>query len=288
MTRESFLHRTTVWKLRTRLLELPRRPLLMGIINVTPDSFSDGGRFLDVDAAVAHARTLVAEGADLLDVGGESTRPGAATVQEQVEMARVIPVIRQLAGEVSVPISIDTRKASVAEAAVDAGAEIINDISALEADPRMVGVVAAAGAGVCVMHMQGVPETMQQDPTYADVVADVHRFLRERRDMLEAAGVSRERICLDPGIGFGKTYDHNLALLRSCHALHALGCAVLVGHSRKSFLGAMIGDASADRTPAGIGVALALAEQGVQVLRVHDVRPVHEALLAFELSGGLA
>ncbi len=260
----------------------------MGIINVTPDSFSDGGRFLDVEAAVVHAQELVAAGADLLDVGGESTRPGAAAVPEDVEMARVIPVVRRLADEVEVPISIDTRKAGVAEAAVDAGAEIINDVSGLEADPRMVGVVAASGAGVCVMHMQGVPETMQQDPTYADVVADVHRYLRERRDMLEAAGISRERICLDPGIGFGKTYDHNLALLSSCHALHALGCPVLVGHSRKSFLGTMIGDASADRTPAGIGVALALAVQGVQVLRVHDVRPVREALLAFELSGGLA
>ena len=288
MASDSFPHRATVWRLRTRQLELPRRPLLMGIVNVTPDSFSDGGQFLDAAAAVAHARALVADGADLLDVGGESTRPGAAAVSDEEEIARVMPVIRRLVDEVEVPISIDTRKACVAQAAIDAGAEIINDVSGFEADPLMIGVAAATGAGVCLMHMQGTPETMQNNPTYTNVVADVHRYLRARRDALVAAGVSRENICLDPGIGFGKSYAHNLALLRSCHALHALGCPLLVGHSRKSFLGKLLGDDTADRTQATVGVALGLAGQGVQILRVHDVRPVREALLAFEMSGGLA
>jgi dihydropteroate synthase len=288
MASDRFTHRAVVWQLRTRSLDLPRRPLLMGIVNVTPDSFSDGGQFLDVDAAVAHGRALADAGADLLDIGGESTRPRAKPVSDKEEIARVIPVIRRLVDEIEVPISVDTRKACVAQAAIDAGAEIINDISGLAGDPQMVGVAAATGAGVCVMHMQGTPETMQNNPTYTDVVADVHHYLRERRDALVAGGVARERICVDPGLGFGKTYEHNLALLLSCHALHALGCPVLVGHSRKSFLGKLLGNEQADRTPATIGVALALAEQGVQLLRVHDVRPVREALLAFEMSGGLA
>jgi dihydropteroate synthase len=258
----------------------------MGIINVTPDSFSGGGQFLDPAAAVAHACALVAEGADLLDIGGESTRPGAAAVPDEVEIERVLPVIRQLMNEIEVPLSIDTRKACVAAAAIDAGAEIINDVGGF-ADRQMIDVAATTSAGVCVMHMQGTPETMQQNPTYGDVVTEVHAFLRERRDVLVAAGVARERICLDPGIGFGKTYAHNLALLRSCHELHKLGCPVLVGHSRKRFLGTLLGDENADRTQAGVGVALGMAEQGVQILRVHDVRPVREALLAFELSGGM-
>lgn len=259
----------------------------MGIINVTPDSFSDGGQFLDAAAAVTHARALVADGADLLDIGGESTRPGATAVPDEVEIERVLPVIRQLMNEIGVPLSIDTRKACVAAAAIDAGAEIINDVSGF-ADPRMIDVAATTGVGVCVMHMQGTPETMQQNPTYGEVVAEVHACLRERRDALISAGVVRDRICLDPGIGFGKAYEHNLALLQNCHALHALGCPVLVGHSRKRFLGTLISDENADRTQAGIGVALALAEQGVQILRVHDVRPVREALLAFEMCGGMA
>jgi dihydropteroate synthase len=288
MASDSFSHRATVWRLRTRQLELPRRPLLMGIVNVTPDSFSDGGQFLDADAAVAHARALVADGADLLDVGGESTRPGAKPVSDEEEIARVMPVIRRLVDEVKVPISIDTRKSCVAQAAIDAGAEIINDVSGFEADPQMTSVAAAAGAGVCVMHMQGTPETMQKNPRYTDVVVDVHRYLCARRDALLAVGIAQEKICLDPGIGFGKKYEHNLALLQSCHALHALGCPLLVGHSRKSFLGKLLGDDTVDRTQATVGVALGLAGQGVQILRVHDVRPVREALLAFEMSGGLA
>lgn len=259
----------------------------MGILNVTPDSFSDGGQFLDVDAAVSRAHELVKDGADLLDIGGESTRPGAAAVSEAEELARVMPVVRRLAGELAVPVSIDTRKARVARAAVEAGVEIVNDVSGCESDREMVEVVADTGVGVCVMHMQGTPETMQQQPSYGDVVAEIHGYLRARRDALMAAGVAQNRICVDPGLGFGKTYQHNLVLVRNCRAFHALGCPVLVGHSRKSFLGTLIGDSAADRTPATLGVALSLAQQGVQILRVHDVRPVREALLAFQNSGGL-
>ncbi|MGD9634328.1 MAG: dihydropteroate synthase [Pirellulales bacterium] len=288
MVREPVNPRASVWRLRTRSLELPRRPLLMGIVNVTQDSFSDGGQYLDPDAAVAHALQLVADGADLLDVGGESTRPGAKLVAERDELERVIPVIRRLAGTIGVPISVDTSKAAVARAAIEAGAEIINDVTGLEGDSEMVRTAVDCDAGVCVMHMQGTPQTMQLAPKYENVVAEVHGYLRERRDALVAAGVVRERICVDPGLGFGKTFEHNLALVRNCRGLHALGCPVLVGHSRKSFLGTLIGDAAADRTPASIGVALSLAQQGVQILRVHDVRPVREALLACENSGGLA
>lgn len=259
----------------------------MGVLNVTPDSFSDGGRFLDVDAAVNQAHELVAGGADLLDVGGESTRPGAREISDNEELDRVMPVIRRLVSEIDVPVSIDTRKAQVAAAALEAGAEIVNDISGCEHDPQMVRVVADAGSGVCIMHMQGIPESMQRDPTYGDVVAEVHEYLRVRRDALIEAGVKHGRICVDPGIGFGKTYEHNLSLLQNCRRFHSLGCPVLVGHSRKSFLGKLIGDERADRTQATVGAALGLARQGVQVLRLHDVRSVRDAVLAFEITGGL-
>jgi dihydropteroate synthase len=288
MTSERPARRATIWRLRTRALELTRRPLLAGIVNVTPDSFSDGGRFLDVDAAVAHALTLVADGADLIDVGGESTRPGATPVPLAVEMERILTVIRRLVDKTDVPISVDTRKAGVARAAIDAGAEIINDVTGFEGDPEMVGVAAETAAGLCVMHMQGTPERMQENPSYGDVVPEVRRYLKSRRDALIAAGVSMECICLDPGIGFGKAFEHNLALVENCHSLHALGCPLLVGPSRKSFLGKLLGDDRADRTQATVGVALGLAAQGVQVLRVHDVRQVREALLAFEIAGGMA
>ena len=259
----------------------------MGIVNVTPDSFSDGGRFLDRDEAVAHALQLVADGADLLDIGGESTRPYSEPVDAEQELQRVLPVIERIAESVPIPISIDTSKAAVARAAVQAGAEIINDVTGLEGDPEMVSVALETSAGICVMHMQGTPQTMQDNPTYADVVAEVREYLRERRDALVAAGIARERICLDPGIGFGKTHEHNIALMAHCCELHSLGCPVLVGHSRKGFLAKLIGDREADRTSATIGAALGLAVQGVQIVRVHDVRPVREALLAFEATGGL-
>jgi dihydropteroate synthase len=281
-----FLARARQWQLRSRTLEFPRRPLVMGIVNVTPDSFSDGGRFLDADAAVDHALALVAEGADLLDLGGESTRPYSDPVGAEEELRRVLPVIERLSGEARVPLSIDTRKAAVARAAVAAGADIINDVSGLES-ADMVRVALETGAGVCVMHMKGTPQTMQDNPTYTDVVAEVREYLRARRDALVAAGIDRERICVDPGIGFGKTHEHNIALMQHCHELHSLGCPVLVGHSRKGFLAKLIGDKERDRTSATVGAALSLAAQGVQIVRVHDARAVRDALVAFEATGGL-
>lgn len=259
----------------------------MGVVNVTPDSFSDGGEFLDVDVAVRHALQMAGDGANIIDVGGESTRPGARPVSDEDELERVMPVIRRLVDQMEIPVSIDTRKTSVAAAAVEAGAEIINDVSGLTGESEMIRVAADSGAAVCVMHMQGTPETMQVAPVYGEVVRDVSNYLHERRDALIAAGIDRARICLDPGIGFGKTLEHNLSLLRSCHTLHELGCPLLVGHSRKSFLGKIIGDDTADRTAATVGVSLALAAQGVQILRVHDVRPVREALAAFGAAGGI-
>jgi dihydropteroate synthase len=275
------------WRLQNHTLEFPRRPLLMGIVNVTPDSFSDGGQFFDPPAAIEQALQLAADGADILDIGGESTRPYSERVASDEELRRVVPVVEQLAKQVTIPISIDTSKAHVARAAIDAGAEIINDVTGLQGDPDMVRLAAASGAGVCIMHMQGTPQTMQDNPQYGDVVADVFDFLKQRRDALIAAGIAADRICLDPGIGFGKTHEHNLTLMANCHQFHELGCPLLVGHSRKGFLARIIGDKAADRTSATIGAALSLAQQGVQVIRVHDVRPVSEALAAFEATGGL-
>jgi dihydropteroate synthase len=258
----------------------------MGIVNVTPDSFSDGGQFLDADAAVAHAVQLVADGADLLDIGGESTRPYSQAVSADEELRRVLPVIERLANEVAVPISIDTSKAPVARSAINAGAEIINDVTGLEGDPAMVQAAADSGAAVCVMHMQGTPQTMQDNPAYADVVAEVRDYLRTRRDALVACGIERARICLDPGIGFGKNTQHNIALMANCRVFHELGCPLLVGHSRKRFLGKLIGDDDRSRANATVSAALSLAVQGVQVVRVHDVRLVREALAVFEATGG--
>lgn len=269
------------------MLELPRRPLVMGIVNVTPDSFSDGGRFLDASAAVDHALQLAADGADILDIGGESTRPYSEPVSAEDELRRVLPVVEQLTKHARVPVSIDTSKSLVARAAINAGAEIINDVTGLEGDPEMEGLALETSAGVCAMHMQGTPQTMQDNPTYADVVSDVCEYLRGRRDALMAAGIAKERICLDPGIGFGKTNEHNIELMANCREFHALGCPLLVGHSRKGFLGRLIGDKEADRTYATVGAALSMAAQGVQIVRVHDVRPVREALVAFEATGGL-
>ena len=279
--------RAAQWKLRTKTLALPRRPLLMGIINVTPDSFSDGGAFLKTEQAVEHALQLVEDGADILDIGGESTRPYSAPVPAQDESDRVLPVITRLTAQTDVPISIDTSKAAVARAGIGAGAEIINDVTGLEGDPEMVAVAAEAGAGVCAMHMQGTPQTMQDDPHYDDVVEEILQYLRARRDGLVAAGIDAERICLDPGIGFGKTHQHNLTLLAGCGRFHALNCPLLVGHSRKGFIGKVLGEKGADRAAATIGVSLALAGQGVQILRVHDVRTVRDALVLFEACGGL-
>ncbi|HEY2838432.1 MAG TPA: dihydropteroate synthase [Pirellulales bacterium] len=259
----------------------------MGIVNVTPDSFSDGGRFFDPQAAVAQGLQLAADGADLLDVGGESTRPYADAVDEQEELRRVLPVVARLAEQTKLPISIDTSKASVAREALSAGAEIINDVTALAGDPGMLAIAIESQAGVCAMHLRGTPQTMQDDPQYEDVVAEVLEFLRIRRDALIAAGISPERLALDPGIGFGKTHQHNLTLLAGCRRLHELKQPVLVGPSRKAFIGKVIGDKLADRTAGTVGVALSLAQQGVQILRVHNVADVRQALLLFEATGGL-
>ncbi|MCA9176105.1 MAG: dihydropteroate synthase [Planctomycetales bacterium] len=258
----------------------------MGIINVTPDSFSDGGRFRLAELAVEHALRLADEGAGVLDIGGESTRPYAALVDEQEELRRVIPVIRALAKQTDRPLSIDTSKASVAEQALDAGAEIINDVTGLAGDPRMLDVARRSGAGICVMHMQGTPRDMQDNPVYANVVTDIHDYLRQRRDTLLASGIEPAKICLDPGIGFGKTHDHNLTLLGACRRFHELGQPLLVGHSRKGFIGHLIGDREADRMAGTIGVTLALVEQGVQVIRVHDIAPARDAIRLFRACRG--
>jgi dihydropteroate synthase len=282
--------RPTHWQLRTRRLELPRpdgrlrRPLVMGIVNVTPDSFSDGGRHADVEAAVAHGLKLAAEGAEILDVGGESTRPFSEPVAEAEELARVAEVVRRLAAESGLPVSIDTSKAAVAARAVEFGAEIINDVTGLEGDPQMLAVARETAAGVCAMHMRGTPRTMQLDPRYDDVVGEIHGYLAGRRDALVAVGIPLERVCLDPGIGFGKTHAHNLALMAHAERFLDLGCPVLVGHSRKGFIGKQLESTlgrpatEADRDAGTAGAACGLAAAGVQIVRVHAVGLVRAAL----------
>jgi dihydropteroate synthase len=253
-------------------------PAVMGVVNVTPDSFSDGGAFLDPAAAVAHGLRLAAEGADLLDVGGESTRPGSDPVPLEVELERVLPVIEGLARETDVPISIDTVKAEVAERAIRAGAGFVNDVSALRHDPAMAAVVAGAGVPVCLMHMLGEPKTMQRDPRYDDVVAEVAAFLAERASAARAAGIAADQICIDPGIGFGKTAEHNLSLLRHLDRIAAVGPPVLVGVSRKSFLGLLTGAAEPGRDVATAAANLAAVRRGAWMVRVHAVAPTRQAL----------
>ena len=248
---------------------------IMGVVNVTPDSFSDGGVFDDAQAAITHARRLAAEGAAIVDVGGESTRPGADPVPEQEELARVIPVIEGLAG---VQRSIDTMKARVAEAALDAGATYVNDVSAFRHDPEMAALVADRGVDCCLMHMLGEPRTMQQDPRYDDVVDDVRAFLEERLAAAVAAGIAEERVQLDPGIGFGKTLEHNLELLRRLDELAAIGRPIVVGTSRKSFLGRITGRDVTERVPATVATTVIAYERGARVFRVHDVAATADAL----------
>ena len=263
------------------------RPRITGILNVTPDSFSDGGRYLAPQAALDQGRALVAEGAEVLDIGGESTRPGAALVPEADEIARTTPVIAALrAAGMTAPISIDTRKAGVARAALAAGADAVNDVSALTFDAAMAGVVAAAAGPLILMHAQGAPATMQDDPRYDDVLLDVYDALAARLAFAEAAGVARTRIMIDPGIGFGKTVAHNLTLIRGISLFHAMGLPVMLGASRKRFIGTLGGD-SAARMPGSVAVALAGVAQGVQMLRVHDVAATRQALALWQAVWGM-
>jgi dihydropteroate synthase len=293
-----------VWRTSRRDLEIGRRPLVMGILNVTPDSFSDGGRFVSpgqqlttsetLDLAVETALKMQADGADLIDIGGESTRPYSDPVDAEIETERVGPVIERLANCLAIPISIDTSKASVANAAIRAGAEIVNDVSGLEGDPEMPAVVVKTRVGVCVMHMKGTPQTMQDDPSYGDVVDEIERYLLARRQACLDQGIEPERICLDPGIGFGKTHDHNLTLLRATNRFASIGSPILIGHSRKGFIRKVL-----DRNERGLNdeynpmagtlaVSMAVAAAGAHVIRVHDVAETVQALDLFEASGGLA
>jgi dihydropteroate synthase len=253
------------------------RPLVMGIVNVTPDSFSDGGNYFGFDAALAHARHLIAEGADMLDIGGESTRPGAQPVHDAEELKRVIPLLNALR-DCGVPLSVDTRKPTVMRAAIDAGADMINDVLALRA-PSAFDAVGASNAALCLMHMQGDPTMMQQAPQYRDVVVEVREFLRERVAACVAHGIARERVVIDPGFGFGKSAEHNLALLRHLRAFTSEGVAVLVGLSRKATLGVLTGrSVPAERVHASVAAALVAAESGAAIVRVHDVAATVDAL----------
>jgi dihydropteroate synthase len=264
----------------------PRPAVIMGIVNVTPDSFSDGGRFLDRAQAVDHALMMIAEGAEIVDVGGESTRPGADPVGEAEELARVIPVIEGLAGRIAVPISIDTQKPTVARAALQAGASIVNDIAANRAPDEMWKIVAETGAGYVAMHMQGTPQTMQINPTYQNVVAEVREFFSERLAKLRAAGIPPENVMLDVGIGFGKKFEHNLELLRRLKDFSDLERPMLLGVSRKSFLGRLAGSSDiADRLPAALACACWAVRCGVGVIRTHDVSATLQAVRMMEELG---
>ena len=264
------------------------QPRLMGIVNITPDSFSDGGRFIDPAVALAHARAMAADGADILDIGGESTRPGAADVSEAEEIERTAPVIAALRTGYDGPLSIDTRKAAVAQAALAAGADIVNDVAALSYDPALAGVAASAGVPVILMHAQGDPATMQAAPHYDDVLLDVYDYLAARVAAAQAAGIAADRIVVDPGIGFGKTVAHNLALLRGLSLFHGLGCPILLGASRKRFIGTLAGVEDADeRMPGSLAVALAGLAQGVQITRLHDIAATKQAVTLWQAATGM-
>ncbi|MCA9034513.1 MAG: dihydropteroate synthase [Planctomycetaceae bacterium] len=255
----------------------------MGILNVTPDSFSDGGQHNQIEDAVAFGLRLVNDGADILDVGGESTRPGSEFVSADEELNRTIPVIERLVSETDVPVSIDTTKAIVAEEAIRAGATIVNDISGLTFDAEMIEVCSHSDVGICLMHIRGTPKTMQENPEYEDVCREVVEFLCDGMRRCEAAGIDRERLCLDPGIGFGKTADHNMTLMRAIPRLRTeLERPLLIGHSRKRFLSKVLGRDVEERTAGTIGVSIALAQLGADLLRVHDVRAVRDALVAWQ------
>ncbi|WP_456389485.1 dihydropteroate synthase [Profundibacter sp.] len=254
-------------------------PRIMGILNVTPDSFSDGGDFSAPEAAMKHARDMVIDGADILDIGGESTRPGADVVPIDLEISRTAPVISAIRSEMQTPISIDSRNARAAQAAISAGADLINDVSALSHDAEMVKLAVDTASPVCLMHARGVPKTMQSSPRYKDVLLDVYDHLQTRIMVVEAAGIPRSRIMIDPGIGFGKRSEHNLVLLRDISLFHSLGCVILLGASRKKFIGDITGTQSAkDRTFGSVAVAILAVTQGVQMMRVHDIKSTKQAI----------
>ena len=263
----------TSWHVRERSIDLGARTCVMAVLNVTPDSFSDGGRYIDPEAAIARARVMLEEGADIIDIGGESSRPGAEPVSPHEELRRVLPVVRALAGIPEITLSIDTTKAEVADAALAAGAHIVNDISGLAGDPGMLEVIRRHRAGAVIMHMQGSPGTMQHDPRYVDVVAEVSEFLHDRVAAATARGIDASSLVIDPGIGFGKTLEHNIALLKGIRVLReSAGRPVLIGVSRKRFLGAITGRDVGDRLAAGLGAAAFAIMQGASVMRVHDVK----------------
>ena len=269
------------------VLSLSSRPVIMGILNVTPDSFSDGGCFVDPDVAVGRALEMIEEGAGIIDIGGESTRPGAVAVSPKEQIARTVPVIERVARQCDIPISIDTTSSEVAAAALDAGAAIINDISALRFDEEMAGLAARTGAPVILMHMQGTPGTMQKTPTYDDVVQDVRQFLGERIVFAEKAGIVRSQIVIDPGIGFGKSLEHNLLLMRHLGEFHDLGAAVLVGPSRKSFIGKVLDEDDPDGRLFGTAATVSCCvAAGVQIIRVHDTKEMTDvARVAYAIHG---
>jgi len=278
-----------VWKLRSQSMTIGPIPLVMGIVNVTPDSFSDGGRFSQTDAAIEHALHLADQGASILDVGGESTRPYSTPVDVDEELQRVIPVIQGIVKNTKLPVSIDTSKSAVAAAAIQAGAEIINDVTGLEGDPNMLKVALKSGAGICAMHMQGNPQTMQDNPHYSDVVDEIREYLEQRKTWLLNAGIELEKICLDPGIGFGKTHEHNFQLIRKCEAFLDLGCPILIGHSRKGFIGKIVdgppsqpsyseAEKLSNRDAGTLAITLLLARKGIPIIRVHEVGKTVAAL----------
>jgi dihydropteroate synthase len=261
-------------------------PVVMGVLNVTPDSFSDGGRYLDLPVALARGQRLAEEGAAIIDVGGESTRPGAAPVAEDEELRRVIPVIEGLAARLAVPVSVDTRRPGVMRRALAAGASMVNDVAALTA-PGALEAVAESGAAACLVHMQGEPATMQADPRYADVVGEVRDFLRARAAACVAAGIPRSRLVVDPGFGFGKTLEHNLALLAGLPALASDGLPVLAGLSRKRMIGSLTGRGEGDRLAGSLAAAVVAAIRGARIIRAHDVRETVDALAVVAAAGGL-
>ncbi|WP_339731455.1 dihydropteroate synthase [uncultured Gimesia sp.] len=271
-----------LWKCRDQSISLGRMPLLMGILNVTPDSFSDGGEAINLDSAVYKGLQLVKNGADILDIGGESTRPGAELVSVEEELQRVIPAIEALSTQTHVPISIDTTKAEVARQAIQAGAVIINDISGLTFDPAMIPLAAETKAGVICMHILGTPQTMQDHPEYEDVVSDLKTWFGERIQTLLSSGIEPERIVIDPGVGFGKTAEHNLEILSHIEEFKDLGYPVLIGHSRKRFLSKLLGRSVEERLAGTVGVSIALADQSVDILRLHDVAANRDALSAWQ------